>query len=350
MQLTAEATSVALRAPFVAGHGTVTDRPLVLVTLRAADGVAGYGEAAPLESYDGVSVAEVLAGVTRCAPILDSYPSHAPVADVIARCAEVTTVTPALAAIDLALWDLAGKRTRQPVWRLLGAQRPATLEVNWTISATDRSGAAQQAAEARFAGFRTVKLKVGIGDDAARVAAVRAFGGPQLAIRLDANGVWEPDQAIAMLGVFAPSVIELCEEPVHGRERIADLRGATEVPLALDESAAEPGALDQRFADLVCLKISRCGGISGTLAAAARARASGYDVYLASTLDGPLGIAAALHVGAAIGPNRACGLATLGLFAHRHDPLPVRHGAITVPDGVGLGDGLTSWYRVERAS
>ena len=147
-----------------------------------------------------------------------------------------------------------------------------------------------------------------------------------------------------MLGMFAPSVIELCEEPIHGRERIADLLGRTEIALALDESADEPGALDQRFADLVCLKISRCGGISATLAAAARARAAGYDVYLASTLDGPLGIAAALHAGAAIGPNRACGLATLGLFANRDNLLPVRHGAIMVPDGAGLGDGLAGWY------
>ena len=85
--------------------------------------------------------------------------------------------------------------------------------------------------------------------------------------------------------------------------------------------------------------------LSGPLAAAARARAAGYEVYLASTLDGPLGIAAALHAAAVIRPDRACGLATLRLFEGRDDPLPAREGAIAVPDGAGLGDGLLDWYR-----
>jgi L-alanine-DL-glutamate epimerase-like enolase superfamily enzyme len=345
MELTAEPLSRPLRAPFVAGHGTVTDRPIVLVTLRAADGLTGHGEAAPLQSYDGVSVADVLVALDDCRPVLAGYPGHAPVADVVARCAEVTTVAPALAAIDLALWDLAGRRTHQPIWRLLGGAGAGPIDVNWTIAAADRSGAAQEAAEARVAGFTTVKLKVGIGDDAGRVAAVRAFGGPQLAIRLDANGAWDHEQAVATLRALEPSGIELCEEPVHGLAELAALRAEIGVPLALDESALEPGALDGSFADLVCLKVSRCGGIAGTLAAATKARSAGYEIYLASTLDGPLGIAAALHCAAVIRPRRASGLATLGLFAGAVDPLPVRRGgAIAVPDGSGLGDGLLEWY------
>jgi L-alanine-DL-glutamate epimerase-like enolase superfamily enzyme len=96
----------------------------------------------------------------------------------------------------------------------------------------------------------------------------------------------------------------------------------------------------------VCLKISRCGGISGLLAAAGDARAAGYEVFLASTLDGPLGIAAALHAAAVLRPSRACGLATLGLFdVDRPDPLPVRSGAIAVPTAPGLGPrSLIDWY------
>jgi L-alanine-DL-glutamate epimerase-like enolase superfamily enzyme len=79
--------------------------------------------------------------------------------------------------------------------------------------------------------------------------------------------------------------------------------------------------------------------------AAYQARASGYEVYLASTLDGPLGIAAALHAAAVVHPERVCGLATLSLFADREDPLPARAGRIEVPEGTGLGDGLVSWYQ-----
>ena len=95
----------------------------------------------------------------------------------------------------------------------------------------------------------------------------------------------------------------------------------------------------------MCLKISRCGGLSGLLETARRARAVGYEVFLASTLDGPLGIAAALHAAALLRPARASGLATLSMFADREDPLPPSAGRIAVPTGRGLGDGLLEWYR-----
>jgi L-alanine-DL-glutamate epimerase-like enolase superfamily enzyme len=335
-----------LRAPFAAGHGTVTDRELLLVSLEAADGLTGYGEAAPLESYDGVSVAEVQAALDACIPVLEAYRDATPLADVLARCAEATLVPQALAAIDLALWDLAGRRTREPVWRLLGAGRAGPIPVNWTIASSDRSGAAHEAASARAEGYGTVKVKVAIGDDAGRLAAVRAFGGPDLAIRIDANGAWSVEEAAVALPSFEATGIELCEEPVSGVEAIRALwaTGQLDYGLALDESAADPDAFIEPAADAICLKIARCGGISGTIETAARARAVGYDVYLASTLDGPLGIAAALHAAAVIAPTRACGLATLGLFAHGPDPLPALRGSIAQPAGPGLGEGLRDWY------
>ncbi|MBV9818589.1 MAG: hypothetical protein JOZ07_09600 [Solirubrobacterales bacterium] len=345
MKLELRTVRAALASPHMAGHGTVAERDLILAELRAADGLSGHGEAAPLPSYDGVGVDEVAAALQACGPVLEGYRDASPIADVLARCSEATVLPQALAALDLALWDLAGRRLREPAWRLLGAPAPLAVAVNWTIAAADRSTAAREAAEARAQGFPAIKLKVGIGDDAARLAAVRAFAGPQMAIRIDANGAWTLDEAAAALPALEPAGIELCEEPVAGLDEIRALHGATEIPLALDESAGDPEALRDRVADLVCLKIARCGGISGTIDAARRATAAGYEVYLASTLDGPLGIAAALHAAAVIRPARACGLATLRLFAGRSDPLPPNAGSITAPRGPGLGDGLLDWYR-----
>jgi o-succinylbenzoate synthase len=334
-----------MRAPVTAAHGTVADRELVVVALHASDGLVGHGEAAPLPAYDGVTIAEVREALEACRPVLADYPGHAPVADVLARCAEQTVVAQALAAIDLALWDLAGRRTAEPVWRLLGAVDGPPVAVNWTIAATDRSGAALEAAQARASGYGTVKVKVGIGDDAGRLAAVRAFAGPQMAIRIDANGAWEPAEAAAMLRALEAVEIELCEEPVHGLAAISQLRGSGGIALALDESASDPLAFAAPpSAELVCLKIARCGGISATLSAAAQARAAGYEVYLASTLDGPLGIAAALHAAAVLRPQRACGLATLGMFVDRQDPFPVSDGTLAPPLTAGLGAGLVDWY------
>ena len=333
-----------LRAPFVSASQALSARRLVLVRLLAADGASGYGEAAPLDSYDGVTVDHVCAALDRCRPALrDSEGEDRP--GLLAACAARAQLPQALAAIDLALWDLAGRRAGQPVWRLLGAAAPAPLAVNATIAAADRASAAAAAAAARAAGFGCLKIKVGIGDDAGRLAAVRAAAGPETKIRLDANGAWSAPEATALLRALEPEDIELCEEPTAGLEQIVRVATATPVPLALDESATVSGALERRACEAVCLKLSAWGGISGLLAAARRARRAGYRIYLASTLDGPLGIAAALHAAAVVRPDYACGLATLPLFAAREDSLAPRGGRMAVPNGPGLGAGLLDWYR-----
>jgi L-Ala-D/L-Glu epimerase len=317
----------------------------VLVRLEDDDAFVGVGEAAPLPDYHGVNVDDVLEALEACRAMLAAAAPHASPREVLAEWTRFSPL-PAVAAVDLALWDLEGRRAGQPVWRLLGAPAAPPIEVNATIAAADRAGAAAQAAAARAAGFRCVKAKVGIGDDGGRLAAVRAVLGPEVAIRLDANGAWSVEQAVAALRALAAVGIELCEEPVHGLAQNRAVAAAlSDVPTALDETASAAEALDHRVCRAVCLKIAACGGITGLLEAGRRARAAGYEVYLASTLDGPIGIAAALHAAAAVRPDRPCGLATLGWFAGREDPAPPRRGLIAAPGGPGLGDGLLAWYR-----
>jgi L-Ala-D/L-Glu epimerase len=333
-----------LRAPFVSASGSIGERELVLLRLEDSAGRVGFGESAPLPDYHGVSVDDVREALEGCRATL-LRAARLGREELLAQCTELAVLAPAVAAIDLALWDLEGRRTGQPVWRLLGARAAEPVEVNYTIGAGDRASAAAQASAAKAAGFRCVKAKVGIGDDAGRLAAVRAVLGPDVAIRLDANGAWSTDEAAAALRMLAPVGIELCEEPVHGLAQTQTLAAATSVAIALDETASAIGALEKRVCQAVCLKIAGCGGISGVVDSARRARAAGYEVYLASTLDGPLGIAAALHAAAVVRPERPSGLATLALFSGREDPLPPDGGRIRVPTGAGLGDGLHSWYR-----
>jgi L-alanine-DL-glutamate epimerase-like enolase superfamily enzyme len=343
LTLQVERRTLTLRTPLRTSYGEVHERELLLVALVGEDGVTGWGEAAPLQAYDGVGVEETLqallrhkeaieaAGDARGGTLLD-----------VARSAD--PLPQALAAIDLALWDRAGRRAGRPVAELLAGDPTLAVEVNATIGALDRAGAAQAALAAREAGFRCVKVKVGVGDDAGRVAAVRAAAGPQMALRLDANGAWTVEQAIRTIDALAPAGLELVEEPVHGLEGVRAVREQVPVRIAIDETAAEPGALGAGVADAVCLKISRCGGISGLLAAATLVRAGGAEPYLASTFDGPLGIAAAVHAAAALAarqPLPACGLATLdellGVPAAAADTLRPVRGEIRLPPGPGLG-------------
>jgi L-alanine-DL-glutamate epimerase-like enolase superfamily enzyme len=322
-----------LREPLRAAWGEMTERVVLEVELTGDDGVTGRGEAAPLEPYDGVSLDACRAALDAYAEVLAPR-DYASGGQLLDACRAAADLPQALAAVDLALWDRAGRRSGTPVAALLYDEPLARVPVNATIDALDRAGAATAAARAAAAGYPCVKVKVGAGDDAGRVAAVRSAAGPEIALRLDANGAWSVDEAVRWIEALSAAGLELVEEPTHGLAAVREVRDRVAARIALDESAAEPGALAAGVADAICLKVSRCGGISGLLAQAALARTMGTEVYVASTYDGPLGIAAAVHAAAALRVELPCGLATL-------DPedagaLAPDRGFIAVPSGPGL--------------
>ncbi len=339
MQLRLRERVLRLREPLLAAHGEVCERRIVEVELEDSDGLVGRGEAAPLEPYDGVPLGMVLAALESYARTIERLPADATGVTIMEACRAAADLPQALAAVDLALWDRAGRREGRPVALLLADDPLNAVAVNATVGALDRAGAASAVAAAVREGFACVKIKVGVGDDAGRVAAARAAAGPDVALRLDANGAWGVDEALRCIDALAPAGLELVEEPVHGIAELRAVRERTSVRIAMDETSAEPGALASAAADAVCLKVARCGGIGGTLAAASLVRALGGEPYLASTLDGPLGIAAALHCAAALRVELPCGLATLGLFAEEADdgePMAPSAGRIAVPAGPGL--------------
>jgi L-Ala-D/L-Glu epimerase len=316
-------TSVALRAPLRTANGVLDERPLLLLELDE-----GWGEAAPLEPYDGVSVQRCRAALETYLAILRDADPSLPGVRLVDACRQADPLPQALAAVDLALWDRAGRRAGRPVCELLTDAPEAFVHVN-ALADTP-----QEAAQAARAGFGCVKAKAGIGDDAERLAAIRAAIGPDVALRIDANGAWNVAEATQRLAELEALDLELAEEPVHGVTELRALRDRTSVPLAMDETDAPGSGATQ----LVCLKLSRAGGIGALLAKAAFCHAVGEEVYVASTLDGPLGIAAAVHCAAALRIARPCGLATLDRL-DGIDPgaLAPVGGLVEVPRAPGLG-------------
>ena len=339
MKLSVRRRVLTLAQPLHTSYGTVSRRELLSISLTDRAGASGHGEAAPLPAYDGVGLERVQRALARYRRALAACgePSDE---QVIEACHRADPLPAALAAVEMALWDRAGRLQGKPVAALLSERPRGAVPVNATLSALEPAAAAEQAAAAAAAGFSCVKVKVGVGDDGGRLAAVRAGAGADVALRVDANGAWEVEQAVHAIDALAPIGLELVEEPVHGVAAIREVRARVAVRIAIDETAAHEGALDAGAAHAVCLKISRCGGISGLIAAAGVVRSSGADPYLASTLDGPVGTAAALHAAAALaarGPLPHCGLATLGLFAGIEDQLPPHEGEIALPAAPGLG-------------
>ena len=171
------AVTLRFARPLPTAFGELRERELLTLRIKGDDEVVGWGEAAPLEPYDGVSREAVRAALAAYEPILRAG-DGVPAAELLEACRAKADLPQALAAVDMALWDRAGNREGKPVSALLSDDPAPTVRVNATIAAEDRAEAAAQAAAAARAGFTCVKIKVGIGDDAGRVAAVRAAVGP----------------------------------------------------------------------------------------------------------------------------------------------------------------------------
>jgi len=309
--------SLPLREPFVTSGGVVSARELVLLRVEDDDGAVGYGEAAPLEAYDGVTLDEV---VDALADGGDGPPQ--------ARAAE-----------EMARLDLEGRRAGRP----LGEPGAEAIAVNCTLPAGPADEVAARARDGLRRGYSCFKLKVGLPDDAERVAAVREAIGSWPALRIDANGAWSAEDAVERIRALEPYDIQLVEQPCRSVEELARVRPEIGPPVAADESVRTPedvrAVAEAGACDAVNVKLAASGGFGPAREAIRAANQSGVEPYLSSTLDGPWGIAAALQLAAGERVSLACGLATLELFdarVARALPAP-RDGLLAVPQGPGLG-------------
>src|SRR6476469_4958927 len=194
------------------------------------------------------------------------------------------------------------------------------VPVNVTVPAV---GPERAHAIALAGGCRTAKIKVAepgqsLGDDLARVEAVRDALGAGAHLRVDVNGHWEVDEAVAAIRLLdrAAGGLEYVEQPCATVEELAAVRRAVDVPIAADESirrAEDPYRVrDLEAADIAVLKVQPLGGVRACLRIAEEI---GLPVVVSSALETSVGIAAGLALAAALPSLRhACGLATVQLL------------------------------------
>ncbi|HEY7456223.1 MAG TPA: mandelate racemase/muconate lactonizing enzyme family protein [Solirubrobacterales bacterium] len=331
------------KQPYVTASGTLTQREMVLLRLRAEEGIVGLGEAVPLSLRGGVSLARVVAELETLARVdeLDEAKLSG---------ATVGLSAPAKCAALTALLDLRGRRAaaERSSFVAPGAtsdDRTEPVRCNATLVAGEPAAVVSAAERWAGEGFSTFKLKLGAGDDAAQVRAVREALGPRARIRIDANGAWDLETAKRTLAELEPYEIELAEQPVASVEEATELARSTTIPLAADESVAsradaERAARAGAFA-MTGIKLVKVGGPEEALEIAELLPA-----YVTSALDGPVGIAAALQVAQSLGDlgrtpweSLAHGLATQRLFASTiaARECELRGDLLHPPPGPGLG-------------
>jgi o-succinylbenzoate synthase len=324
------------REPYVTAAGRLDRREMVLLRLRDFDGLVGLGEAVPLALRGGTKLKQVVDELEMLGgqPGLDES---------ILREGRIVPSAPARCAGLTALLDLRGRRAAAEGHAAAGPTAP--VRCNATLVAGEPAAVVADAERWAADGFSNFKLKLGTGEDAAQVRAVREALGPRARIRVDANGAWDEETAKRTLGELEPYEVEVAEQPVATIEEATEVAASTTIPLAADESVAsradaERAAAAGAFA-LTAIKLSKVGGPEAALEIA-----EALPVYMTSALDGPVGIAAAAQVAATLGEVRhgqdaplAQGLATQRLFASTIASVEceLRGDMLRPPGGPGLG-------------
>ncbi len=279
-----------MRGAFTIARGAKTHVDVVVAEVRDA-GDVGRGEGTAIY-YRGETAESVCAEVAAMA---DAVAAGAGRSDLLAL------MGPGAArnALDAALWDLAAKRSGEPVWQTLGLPTPKPLLTAFTISLGEP--AAMAAAAGAVRGRELLKIKLGgsgggLGD-VERVRAVRAAA-PDARLTVDANEAWEHEDIERLAAALGALGVELIEQPVPaGRDALLDgVRSA--VPLAADESCHDRASLDAiigryRF---INIKLDKAGGLTEAHALAHAARARGLGIMTGCMLATSLGIAPAFYV------------------------------------------------------
>jgi glucarate dehydratase len=236
----------------------------------------------------------------------------------------------AWAGIDMALWDICGRASGEPLWRLLGGLVRPEATYFYYLARASKEVLSAQIADGLSKGFDVFYLKVGLGDaeDLEMVAGVREALGDGPRLRLDANGSWTMPQAVRMFGALEEYDIDFVEQPVrdHPVGQLAELRARTSIAVCANEglwSEADAYArIRARQADVFCFSPHWVGSIAGFHRLAWVAEYEGLQVC--KHTHGELGLAAAAahHIVLTL-PN--------GVEGHQQTAHLMEHDVLTEP-------------------
>lgn len=324
--------------------GVMTAFDMVVARITDADGASGVGytvmhegQGGPIAAMIDGSFRAVLAGGD--ADLIEGlwrklYKSH----HYAGRGAPVSF---AMAAVDVALWDLKGRRLGAPLWRLLGGfdarvrAYAGNIDLNFPVEKLLDGGMASVEA-----GFRSVKMRLGrptLREDMQRVEAMRNHLPDEIEMMADANEAWRVEQAMRAMQQLKPFDLVWLEEPIAPDDYAgyAHLRSIGGVPLAAGENlhtlAEFTALISAGGVDFPEPDLTTCGGITPFMKVARLAEAHNLPVLSHGAHD--------LHVHLlAAAPNAAyLEWHAFGLDAFMADPLRVKDGYATAPDRPGHG-------------
>ena len=301
--------SVPLRVPFKTALRSVSSVEDVIVEIHTDTGAVGYGEAPPTGVITGDTTGAIIGAIrdhiakTIIGRDVDDFEDL-----MIALNACIQKNTSAKAAVDMALWDLYGQLYKIPVYKLMGGAKKSIV-TDITISVNDPEEMVRDALNAIDRGYDCLQVTVGTEPekDIARLSAIRGAVPKETCIRIDANQGWTPKEAVRILNGMQEKGLDLefVEQPVkaHDFEGLKYVTERSYVPVLADESVFSPQdaltIMQMGAADLVNIKLMKCGGLYNALKIASAAEVYGVECMIGCMLEAKISVNAAVHLACA---------------------------------------------------
>jgi L-alanine-DL-glutamate epimerase-like enolase superfamily enzyme len=302
-RLEAWLVNLRLAEPYTVAYERIDTAPNVFLRIETDKRTIGFGCVNPDEAVCGETPGSILAALDGPAreALLGADPRFVTrLRERIRKC--LPDAPGARAGVDMALYDLLGKTAGMPVYQLLGAYRNRIV-TSVTIGILDEAGTVARARDLVAQGFRALKIKGGleVDGDIARVLAVRSAVGDSIAIRFDANQGYDVPDSLRFVNGVRRARLELVEQPTarDALDELASVTRRTSLPIMADESLM--GLRDAfriargGLADMINVKLMKCGGIGPAMEIASVARSARLKVMVGCMDESALGIAAALH-------------------------------------------------------
>jgi L-alanine-DL-glutamate epimerase-like enolase superfamily enzyme len=326
-------------APYQSRYRAGTHKEALLVRLETDSGLVGWGETPDdwvNRSFEGTPVDPLRKQVLGRDPF-----------DLEAWDAENTLGSYLASAVEMAFWDIIGKETRQPLYRLLGGAVRKQIELAACMGIRPYEEAKVIARQYADQGFTTLKTKAGrdAQEDLEMVRGIRDGAGDRLKLRIDPNMGYTPEVALQLARDLEKYNLEYFEQPMHSTliAESARLRRRTRTPLGLNESVTTPEIvlqiLELRAADVLLPDTYQGGGIGAVRKVAHLCAAAGVPCVFHCAHDLGLKTAAMLHV---VASTPIFSLANDCTYYGLEDDiltelLVIESGRMRVPEGPGLG-------------
>ncbi|WP_044784138.1 mandelate racemase/muconate lactonizing enzyme family protein [Bacillus thuringiensis] len=295
-----------LRSPFVISYGSYSDMPSIIVKMETDEGIIGYGEGVADDHVTGESWESTFHTLkhTLTPALIGKNPMNIEkIHDMMDN--TIYGVPTAKAAIDIACFDIMGKKLNQPVYQLIGGRYHEEFPVTHVLSIADPEDMAEEAAFMIQKGYQSFKMKVGtnVKEDVKRIEAVRERVGNDIAIRIDVNQGWKNSaNTLTALRSLGHLNIDWIEQPVIADDidAMAHIRSKTDLPLMIDEGLKSSREMRQiiklEAADKVNIKLMKCGGIYPAVKLAHQAEMAGIECQVGSMVESSVASSAGFHV------------------------------------------------------